>query len=661
MESTPPFMSSAARDAWATIRGFVYQVDQTIERWVNLQRNQVLQLERGEDIDIVEPLSTALTHPEKPEQKRLLEQIKHRDYNITLKSPEAVTSIINFLAHREANPKTQLFFRFTTNSATGIERPPATLERVPGIDIWEDIRCGRTQAEKRDDLIEALRKVMIVASRPSDIADIDWQRFDDFRTNASIESFMNLIQRFEWSTGSLDAESISDQVQQLLLEKELAPNRDKLTAIYQHLFLFVFKTLSKAGIKQLSFEQLLEQLATPHLTDSDELLRTHVVARLSQIGGLANVLGIHVRENREAIKGLQSQLEEVARRQELDLAIVHTISSPAITAPRPLQQQVPRTTTVSSLVDRIAATTWLCLTGGIGTGKSELALLCTYAVSHKRCFWIRFRQQSVADACLRLDAAIATISKSGQTCAPQHYDSALARVGLEFLFVCDDAPIDDISDLTDRMVVLAASVDRHGGKLISTSYRPPPRRVRDELGATLDVVSAPPFRLEECSELFAAYGLGDTDRPNLINTALSLSQGNPTILTAMARYLAAKDWRFSSDEFWGLFRQDYSGELLDDTVRHLVRTVQDEGSRGLLYRLNIILEPISWNHVTAVSSAPPVIERPRERMNALLGLWVQQHGDNEMEVSPLAKLCGDADVAEETKRVALPVGRGRPR
>ena len=41
------------RDAWSTIRGFVYQVDNTILRWIDLQKNEILELEKGEDVDIV--------------------------------------------------------------------------------------------------------------------------------------------------------------------------------------------------------------------------------------------------------------------------------------------------------------------------------------------------------------------------------------------------------------------------------------------------------------------------------------------------------------------------------------------------------------------------------------------------------------------------------
>ena len=41
------------RDAWSTIRGFVYQVDLTILRWLHLKDNEILELEKGEDIDVI--------------------------------------------------------------------------------------------------------------------------------------------------------------------------------------------------------------------------------------------------------------------------------------------------------------------------------------------------------------------------------------------------------------------------------------------------------------------------------------------------------------------------------------------------------------------------------------------------------------------------------
>ena len=44
------FQLSRDRDAWATIRGFGYQIALTVERWLMLSSTDVLEIERGEDI-----------------------------------------------------------------------------------------------------------------------------------------------------------------------------------------------------------------------------------------------------------------------------------------------------------------------------------------------------------------------------------------------------------------------------------------------------------------------------------------------------------------------------------------------------------------------------------------------------------------------------------
>ncbi|MEQ8972615.1 MAG: hypothetical protein RIE73_19740 [Coleofasciculus sp. C1-SOL-03] len=122
----PDFTTVRDRDAWNTIRGYVYQVDLTIQRWLNLQPGQTLELECGEDIDIISHSLTAT--PE--EWQRQLEQVKHRDKSITLKTDEAVTAIACFLEHYQANPETNLLFRFTTNTKAGREQQPLHLERL---------------------------------------------------------------------------------------------------------------------------------------------------------------------------------------------------------------------------------------------------------------------------------------------------------------------------------------------------------------------------------------------------------------------------------------------------------------------------------------------------------------------------------------------------
>lgn len=92
------FTAPRDRDAWSTTRGFVFQADLTIVRWLSLGPSQELYLECGEDIDTVSGFLQS------GDEARLLEQVKHWDKNITLKSSGVLSVVANAIEHRRANP-----------------------------------------------------------------------------------------------------------------------------------------------------------------------------------------------------------------------------------------------------------------------------------------------------------------------------------------------------------------------------------------------------------------------------------------------------------------------------------------------------------------------------------------------------------------------------
>ena len=77
------------RDAQATFAGFVYQVNVTILRWLELIPGQHLELEAGEDIDLVQQGSTK----SEDEKQRLLEQLKQEGRSITLRNEGSLGSV----------------------------------------------------------------------------------------------------------------------------------------------------------------------------------------------------------------------------------------------------------------------------------------------------------------------------------------------------------------------------------------------------------------------------------------------------------------------------------------------------------------------------------------------------------------------------------------
>lgn len=136
------FVTERDRDAWAVIRGYVYQVDLTITRWLELQSGQILELERGEDIDLIgQSLATALDP-----DKRLLEQIKHRMQPVSLRTASVIIALACAVEHRNANPELNLEFRYTTNAQITTERVSLINPSGAALTMWEEIRQGHLSA-----------------------------------------------------------------------------------------------------------------------------------------------------------------------------------------------------------------------------------------------------------------------------------------------------------------------------------------------------------------------------------------------------------------------------------------------------------------------------------------------------------------------------------
>jgi hypothetical protein len=139
------FQLARDRDAYATIRGFFFQAERTVQRWIQLETGQVLQLEFGEDIDI---LSRALVDNDWQEE-RVLEQLKSWEKPITLVSSRE--ALANFHEHRATNPGLNLRFCLTTNAKIGLEKSPLfKRDKKPGIEWWRDLAKGeRNDSDRR--------------------------------------------------------------------------------------------------------------------------------------------------------------------------------------------------------------------------------------------------------------------------------------------------------------------------------------------------------------------------------------------------------------------------------------------------------------------------------------------------------------------------------
>lgn len=160
------FVSNPARDAADVIAGYVYQVYVTISHWLNLQPNELLELERGEDLDAVR------VSDDHVEDLRTLQQVKATTTNLTLRSPNALTAIANFCEHRRLNPGLTLKFRYITTSRVGREQ--GWKLKNAAIELWESVRVGEIGEYDQTEAMVAIRRFLQGCTKPDAVQSSTW-------------------------------------------------------------------------------------------------------------------------------------------------------------------------------------------------------------------------------------------------------------------------------------------------------------------------------------------------------------------------------------------------------------------------------------------------------------------------------------------------------
>jgi hypothetical protein len=145
------FISDPLRDASAVFAGFLYQIDRTVQRWLDIKSDEILELERGEDLDVIQ-----VNVGDVPET-RTLEQIKrHGTTSVTLKSADALAAVAHFCEHRKTNSCFRLRFRFITTATLGKEQ--AWERDSTAISTWQSVQREQLSDEDQEDALRGIRE-----------------------------------------------------------------------------------------------------------------------------------------------------------------------------------------------------------------------------------------------------------------------------------------------------------------------------------------------------------------------------------------------------------------------------------------------------------------------------------------------------------------------
>lgn len=255
------------RDASDTIRGYVYQVDLTIQRWLELPSNVVLELERGEDVDTIQDAM----QKRGGEQTRLLEQIKARKRGLTLRSAAALEALASFCEHEQVNPELNLNYRYVTNAQIGAERPSPASDRTPLVILWNRLREQAFTGKNQWPELRLLREFLAAARKPTDFNSKTWKTFLAFVKRSSYRVFHSFVRKVEWLANQTPTDLVASEIQETLVTK-YANAPDQAKTVYSVLFLHVFKLLSQTGIKRLTPVKRDAILASPIVDERDRAL-----------------------------------------------------------------------------------------------------------------------------------------------------------------------------------------------------------------------------------------------------------------------------------------------------------------------------------------------------------------------------------------------------
>lgn len=266
------------RDAFGPIRGFVYQVELTIQRWLQLDNHSLLELERGEDVDTIQD---AMLLPG-AQQARLLEQIKARESKLTLRSASAIGALASFYEHELANPLLQLTYRYVTNAAVGVERPSPVPGKTPLVTVWKNLQDLPVTDKPPYTELKIIRNVLESCPKPEKLNPKTWRRFASFVKSTSQKRFYAFVRKVEWLPHQTPTELVAQEIQNILIT-QYGTDPQEARMLYALLFLHVFKLLSQSGIKRLSTADRDLILATPRVDDQDRALLANLEIYLSHV------------------------------------------------------------------------------------------------------------------------------------------------------------------------------------------------------------------------------------------------------------------------------------------------------------------------------------------------------------------------------------------
>ena len=657
MTQSLDFKEISGRDAWPTIRGFVFQVDYTILRWLQLEQNDVLELECGEDIDIVQRDLAKL------EISRELEQIKYREANVTLNADLTLELLKNFYDHIQNNPGMHIRFRFVTNTGYGHERPTIFLKGEKGIEKWMSLQQedtvweGNAIAEQlRTHIQSRITQNIIpgtkILSNEQQQHNEQWQGFHDFLDNA--ENLRDFILNFEWSTDQKNVHAVVETVLQAI--RQVFKTEDPRST-YEKLFVHVFKLLSNKGPKRLDVQALRVEVQKTELNQQEKMLIGTLTALFEQFD--QRLLKLE-KGSEEQTRALQSVFQDIAVLKS-DTTFSFRLQQLSTSPPEAILNGASRTEKVKMVTDFLNLLPWVAFHGINGSGKTQLASLVSRRYEHV--FWLDLREfhEDLRYTAIAIERFLMNVSGCElQTDRKQWISDVIASLPEGSLLVINDvARLDQsVGALIDLFCHLTHAMDQSSVRMITTSNFKFPDALEQMCP-------------EDCVFLYEDFDFDDLELKEyltkqgappefltMVPFLAARAQRNPRLTTAMINRLKEINWGMEGGALLEtVLNTEFAEGVLEDAQRSIIKYIGDQSSKELLYRLSLIDWAFGMEQVQAVSKVEAEISAPSEKLQPLLHLWIQLRQESKFEVSPIIRDIGLKNLSQDlVQKVHLAIG-----
>lgn len=574
-----PLKSDSKRQAIPPLKGYSYQIWQSVFRWLELKENQQLFLEGAEDIDLLGP-----NEAETVQVKETAESGA-----ITLRSKDVIESMNHFWEHRLNNPQLSITFRFLTTSERGFEQGNP-FGNTRGLDLWNSCKYPGTD-------VSALKTFLLSLNNLSkDLrAFINDSTEEDFREK--------LIIPVEWDTANKTQTFIEEAVERKVVEygirvSNLSPSESRV--VVPHLLRYVWDVVLKKDNRRLTFYDFINLFEESTM----ELVSKQKLRELERIANNLSNPGVNFFTDSSMLTSVGTQWRNEAVLEPF--------------TPPDMSHFLLREELISEMNAILNRTGIVVLNGSTGMGKSVLSNQLATSTLGK---WRKIdlsgcTPEQIKD---RLNFAACLIEDDSE----------------QIDCIIDDLNFDKRAKVYENALAkLIFALKIRNGRIVITSHNSLPVRIVNlydiDKGAS---VTVPYLGEAEIKTLLTKYGCPDGHKLKAWSRIISIkTSGHPLLAHTQIRNLANKNWivPITSDAI-----------LTDDTKdvkQEFRQTLRDELSnedRSLLYRLTIFTNRFKRKQALDLGSHSPALTLPGEIFDSLIGPWIEPVDSQYFRLSPL--------------------------